>query len=96
MCPFTETIPAEEKQSHKGGLQKKGHQSFDGQRGPEDIPHIMRIVGPIGSELKFQGKAGGNSQGKVNTEQFTPETGHVLINLHAGHDIDRLHDKQYP
>jgi len=37
---------------------------------------------------------GGDAHGKIDTEQLAPELGHFTINLFAGDDIDRFHNKQ--
>ena len=62
----------------------------------EDIAHIMGVVGPVGPELELHCEAGRNTQGKVDGEQLAPEFGHVLVDLFAGHHIDRLHDYKDP
>ena len=87
-----QTIPAEEEQADEGGLQEEGHQTFDGQRRTEDVTHVVGVIGPVGAELEFHGQAGGDAEGKVDTEQLAPELHHVLVDLLAGHYIDRLHD----
>ena len=56
----------------------------------------MRVVGPVGSELKLHGKTGSNTESKVDTKQLTPEFGHVFIDLLAGHHVHRLHDHEDP
>ena len=38
---FTQTIPTEEEQTYKGGFEEEGHQTFNGQRRTEDIPHVV-------------------------------------------------------
>ena len=39
---------------------------------------------------------GGHAEREIDAEQLAPELGHVLVDLLAGHDVDRLHDHQEP
>ncbi|MNJ59588.1 hypothetical protein D3C77_552810 [compost metagenome] len=89
-----EPIPAEEEQANEGRFEEERHQPFDGQRRAEDVTDVMAVVGPVGAELKLHGQPGGDAQGEVDAEQLAPELDHVLIDLLAGHDIDRFHDGQ--
>ena len=36
--------PAEEEKADEGGLQEEGHETFNRQRGAEDVAHVVRIV----------------------------------------------------
>ncbi|MDR6354202.1 hypothetical protein Q3H58_000873 [Pseudomonas psychrotolerans] len=89
-----EPIPAEEEQADQGRFKEEGHQALDGQGCAEDVADIVGVVGPVGTELELHGQAGGDAQGEVDAEQLAPELGHVLVDLFAGHHIDRLHDPQ--
>jgi hypothetical protein len=91
-----EPLPPEEEQADEGGLEEKRHQAFNGQRHAEDVADIVRVVRPVGAELEFQRKTGGDAHCKVDAEQLAPELGHVLVDLLAGHHIDRLHDDEQP
>ncbi len=91
-----EPIPTEEEQSDEGGFEEEGHQPFDCQRGAEDIADVVRVVGPVGTELELKRDPGGDTKGEVDAEELAPETRHVLVDRLAGHDIDALHDDQNP
>ena len=94
MLDFTQTIPAEEEQTYKGGFEEECHQTFNGQRRTEDIPYIVGIVRPVSPELELHGQTGCHAQCEVDTKQLAPELGHIFINLFAGKDVDRFHDGQ--
>ena len=94
MLHLGEPVPAEEEQADEGGFEEERHQPLDGQRRAEDVADVVAVVGPVGTELEFHGQSGGDAQRKVDAEQLAPELGHVLVDLLAGHDIDRLHDGQ--
>ena len=94
MLHLGEAIPAEEEQADKGRFEEERHQPFDGQRRAEDVADIVAVIGPVGAELELHGQAGGHAQGKVDAEQLAPELDHVLVDLFAGDDIHRLHDRQ--
>jgi hypothetical protein len=89
-----EAVPAEKEEAHEGRLEKKGHEAFDGQGRAKNVSDIVRVVGPVGPEFKFHGQPGGDPQGEVDAEELSPETGHVLVDLFSGHDIDGFHDDQ--
>ncbi len=91
---LAEPVPAEEEQTDKGGFEEERHQPLDGQGRAEDVTDIVAVIGPVGAELELHGQAGGDAQGEVDAEQLAPELGHVLVDLLAGHDIDRFHDRQ--
>ena len=97
-CPevlnLAQTIPAKEEHTDEGRLQEKRHQPFNGQRRPENVTHIVRIVGPVGTKLELHGQTRSDPKGKVDGKQLAPELGHVLVNGIVGHHIDRLHDRQ--
>ena len=94
MLHSAQAIPAEEEQPDKGRLEEERHQAFDRQRGAKDVAHVVAVVGPVGAELELHGQPGGDTEGEIDTEQLAPELGHVLVDLLAGHDVDRLHDGQ--
>ncbi len=89
-----QAVPAEEEQADEGRLEEERHQALDGQRRAEDVPDVVRVVGPVGAELELHGQAGGDAEGEVDAEQLAPELDHVLVDLLAGHHVDRLHDRQ--
>ncbi len=89
-----QAIPAKEEQPDKGGFEEESHQALNGQGRAEDVADIVGVVGPVGAELELHGQAGGDAQGEVDAEQLAPELGHVLVDLAAGHHIDRFHDSQ--
>src|SRR5258707_14372534 len=47
-----------------------------------------------GITMEFHRDAGRNAHRKIDAEQHAPKLGHLLPNLAAGHDVDRLHDSQ--
>jgi len=79
VCLCRHFLPSENPDADEGGFEKKGHGSFNGQQGPEYIPHILGIPGPVGAELEFKGDARDNPQGKINEKKFAPEFGHSQI-----------------
>ena len=89
-------LPTEEKQTDEGRLEKESHEAFNRQRRAKHVADVLRVIRPVGAELELHRESGGDAEGEVNPEQLAPETGHVLVDLFAGHDIDRLHDDQQP
>ncbi len=96
MLTAGELVPAEEEESHQGRLEEEGHQPLHRQRGAENVPHILGVVGPVGAELELQGDACGHPHHEVDAKQLAPETGDVLVDHLAGHHIGRLCDHQDP
>src|SRR5579864_2265017 len=92
MTEFRQPVPAEDEQSHEGGFQKERHETFDRQRSAEDVADIMRVIGPVGAELKFHGDAGGHPHGKIDAEQLAPEFRDVAPDFTACHHIGAFHD----
>ena len=88
-------IPAKEKHTDEGRLQEEGHQTLDRQRRTKYVANVVRIIGPVSTKLELHGQAGSHAKSEVDTEQFAPEPGHVLVHLFAGHDIDRLHNGEH-
>ncbi len=86
-----QAVPAEEHQADEGRFHEEGHQSFDGERRAKHIAHEMGIHRPVGAELELHGEPGRHADGEVDAEQLAPELGHLLIDVLAGDDIDRLH-----
>ena len=95
LCP-AQPVPAKEEQSDHGGLQEEGHQALNRQWRPENVPHVVRVVGPVGAELELEGDACGDTQCEVDAKQLAPKARHVFPDHIAGHDIDTLHDHQEP
>src|SRR6056297_2492613 len=104
MEPFTYFVPSEKHHRYKCGFEKKGHNTLYGQWRTKNIAHKPGIVGPVGTELKFQYKAGGHTNGKVNTEQGHPEfsdffpfriSRFYIDGLHNGHDECQPQRKGY-
>ncbi|MNM96149.1 hypothetical protein D3C81_1086160 [compost metagenome] len=91
---LAQAIPAEEEQADEGRLEEERHQALDGQRRAEDVADVVAVVGPVGAELELHGQPGGDAEGEVDAEQLAPELDHVLVDLFAGHHVDRLHDRQ--
>ena len=54
MEAFAYFIPTKEHNGHEGGFQEKRDNTFNGQRGTENIPHEPRVVWPVCPELEFQ------------------------------------------
>src|SRR5437868_4652286 len=52
----------------------------------------MRVVGPIGSELKFHGYASGNPHGEIDAEQFPPELRRITPDFPSCHHVHAFHD----
>ncbi|MNI37627.1 hypothetical protein D3C73_917280 [compost metagenome] len=66
MLDLAQAIPAEEEQTDQRRFQEERHQTFDSQRGPEDVTDVMREVRPVGPELELHGQPGGHTQSKVD------------------------------
>ena len=94
MLTLGQLVPAEEEQADEGGFKEESHQTFNGQRRPENIANVMRVVSPVGAELELHGDAGGHAEGKVDTEQLAPELGHIPVDGLAGHHVNSFHDGQ--
>ncbi len=91
-----ELVPTKEEEPHQGRFEEEGHQPLDGQRGTENVPHVVGVIGPVGAELKLHGDPRGDPHDEVDAKQFAPEAGDVLIDHLAGHHIGRLGDHQDP
>ena len=91
-----ELVPAEEEQTHQGGLQEEGHQPLHRQRRAEDVADVVGVIGPVGPELELQGDPGGHPHHEVDAKQLAPEAGDVLVDHLAGHHVGRLGDHQDP
>ncbi len=89
-------VPAEEKQADESRFEKEGHQAFDRQRRAKDVADILRIIGPVRSELELHGQSSGDAEGEIDAEQLAPELRHVPVDFLARHDEDRLHDDEEP
>ena len=63
---LAQTIPAEEEQADQRRFKEERHQTFDSQRGPEDIADVVREIRPVSPELELHGQTGGHTQSKVN------------------------------
>ncbi len=94
MLDFSQAVPAEEEQADEGRLQEERHPSFAGEDRTEHITDVVRVIGPVGTELELEGEAGGNTHREVDAEQLAPELRHVLVDHPARHHVDRLHDRQ--
>ena len=94
MLHFGQAIPAKKEQTDEGRFEEECHQAFNRQRSAENVTDVMAVVRPVGAELELHGQASGDAQREVDAEQLAPEAGHVLVDLLAGHHIDRLHDGQ--
>ena len=70
MSALGEALPTEEEQTDEGRFQEEGHQTFNRERGAEDVAHVVRVVGPVRAELEFHGDARSNAKGKVNAEEL--------------------------
>ncbi len=84
-------IPAEKHYGYEGGLHEKGKNSFNGQGSPEYITYKPRVVGPVGSELKFKDNSGGYPDGKINPEKFHPKFCDPLPLLISGANVNGVH-----
>ena len=66
-------IPSKKHHCDEGGFHKECQNTFNSERCTEYIAYEETVVGPVGSELKFQNNAGSNANCEVNTEQLLPE-----------------------
>ena len=96
MLLLAQAIPTEKEQSDESRFEEERHHPFDRQRRSKNVADIVRVVRPVGTELKFECDAGGYTHRKIDTEQLAPEFCHVTVDFFTGHDIDRLHDDQHP
>ena len=85
-------LPTEEHHGDKGRLHKEGEDAFDGEWGTEDVPYKPAVIAPVGTELKLQDDAGGDTNGKVNSKDGHPELGRREPLLVARAVIQSLHD----
>ncbi len=86
-------VPAKEEQADEGRLQEEGHQPLDRQRRAENVADVMRVEGPVHSELEFHGETGGNAKDEVDAEQQAPEPGHVAPDGSTRHHVDGFHHR---
>ena len=80
-------LPTEKHHGDKGGLHKEGDDTFDGQWCTKDVAHKPRVVGPVGTKLKFQDDTCGYTHGKVDAKEALPK----LCGI-APESVDRLVD----
>ena len=76
--PFAHFVPSEEHDGEECGLHKKGHDTFYGKRGTENIAHKPTVIRPVGAELKFEDDTRGNANGEIDSEEFHPKFGDVF------------------
>ena len=60
MSPPAQLLPSEKHERDESSLHEEGEYGLYGERRPEDIPHEPAVIGPVGSELKFEHEARGN------------------------------------
>ena len=96
MPDLAQPVPAKKEESDEGRLEEERHQPFDRERCAEDVANVVRVIRPVGAELKFQREPGGHPHHEVDPEELPPEFRHVTIDLLAGHDVDRFHDDENP
>src|SRR5260221_9171435 len=70
-----EFLFAIEKEVEESGLKEEREQALHGKGLPDNTPGGFGKFGPVGAELKFHGNAGDDAKGKIDTENFRPETG---------------------
>ena len=73
-----------DQRTDKRAFQKKREHALHRERLANHATGIARKGGPIGSELKFHRNAGNNTDGKVDTEDFCPEPGCLVVLLFSG------------
>src|SRR5579875_990739 len=54
----------------------------------------MRVISPIGAELKFHSDSGCHAHGEIDAEERAPELRDVAPNGFAGGDVDALHHRK--
>ena len=87
-------VPPEEHNRHESRLKEESQDAFNSQRGTEDIANKPGIIGPVGSEFKFQDYAGGHSYGEVDSKEGHPELRDLLPDLITCTHINSLHERQ--
>jgi hypothetical protein len=71
---------------------KKAAVASIARREQKNIPHKLRVPGPVGSKLEFQGDAGYYSDDKINKKNFTLKFCHPLVSNIFGYDVPGFHD----
>ena len=84
MSDAAEPFFAVKEQPQKTRLQEKGKNTFHGQSLADDAAGGLGEFRPVGAELKFHGDAGDDAEGKVDAENFCPETRGAVVVLIAG------------
>lgn len=70
---FRKPVPAEDPHADEGGLQEKGQQCLQRQRGAENIAHETGVLGPVHAELEFLHDAGHHSRREIDQEKLPEE-----------------------
>lgn len=71
--PLRELVPAEDPGAEKHRYKEEGDRRLDGQRRPENVSDLPRVLRPVHAELELERDAGDDSQGEVDEEELAPE-----------------------
>ncbi len=81
MKPRTQPLFAPDQRANEGALQEEGKHSFHRQRLSDHSTGILREAGPVRSELKLHRNAGDDPDGEIETKDFGPEPGSLVVIL---------------
>ncbi len=84
-------LPAEHPHPDERGFEEEGDGGLDGQRGAEDVPDELRVLGPVHSELELQRDPRDHPDREVHQEEPAPVLRHVQERLIPGPCVARLH-----
>ena len=93
--PFAHFLPTEEHDGNESGFHEECENPLNSKRCSEDVAYEPRVVRPVSAKLKLKDDTRSNANGKVDTEQFLPETGNAPPSLIAFDDINGLHDRHH-
>ncbi len=81
MDASTDSLPAEEHDAQKPGLQKEGSHHLKSQKRRKDVAHPLGKVRKVCTKFKLQYDTRDYPYPKIDGEDLYPETVHAIINL---------------
>src|SRR5205814_591359 len=84
MSDASEFFLAKEKESKKTRFEEERKYAFHCERLSDNTSCGFRKLRPIGAKLKFHGNSGHHAHGKVDAENFCPESRRLVVVLVAG------------
>ena len=84
MSDASEFFLAKEKESKKTRFQEERKYALHCERLSDNAASGFRKLRPVGAKLKFHGNSGDHAHGKIDSENFRPESRRSIVVLVAG------------